>query len=418
MKEKIAIVGVGYVGINLACAFSKYFDVIGYDVDKKKILKMKNGIDVTNEIGEDLSNYNIHFTNDESELKKASIIIITVPTPINEQNKPNLFCLEEATKTVALNMRDKALIIYESTVAPGTTEGLCKSLLEEYSNRICDKDFFLGYSPERINPGDKINTIYNSAKIISATTKSTIKKMEKIYGTIINNIYVVNSIKIAESTKLIENTQRDVNIAFMNQICQYLTLLNIPRKDVFDAMKSKWNALNYNPGLVGGHCISVDPYYLIENGKENKLDLSLIEESRKINEQMSEYIVSKILSMVDVNKKIGILGFSYKVDSNDTRNTKVYDVYKSLVEKGYKVEVSDYNLDYNELLKNYNVNFVKNITEVDLIILAVPHSKYLSISPIDFNKMFKTQPTKIIYDIYNVLNINKFEKKGIQIERM
>ena len=419
MKQKLAIIGVGYVGINLACAFSKEFEVIGYDIDAEKILKMQNGKDVTGEIKSDLSKYNILFTNDESHLSDADVILITVPTPVDNDKKTDLTCLEEATKTVAKNMKTGALVVFESTVAPGTTENLCKNLLEKYSNKKCDKDFYLGYSPERINPGDKVNTIYNSVKIIASNNKYTLDKMKKIYGSIIKELYVVDSIKIAEATKLIENTQRDVNIAFMNQMCEYLTCLNIPRKDVFDAMKSKWNSLDFNPGLVGGHCISVDPYYLIESATENEIDISLIKESRIVNERTSDFVVNRVSSIIDNNKKIGILGFSYKKDSNDIRNTKVYDIYKKLVDDGYYVEVSDYNLNYNQkTLKDYNVNFVENVGNVDLLILAVPHNKYLELSPKDYKKMFGNNISNIIFDIYNVLDIENFKKHNIKIERM
>lgn len=418
MKKKIAIVGIGYVGINLACAFSKKFEVIGYDIDLNKIEKMKNGIDVTKEIKEKLSGFNILFTGDENKLRLADVIIITVPTPVDINNKPDLFCLESATKTVAKNMKKGALIIYESTVAPGTTQKICKVLLEKYSNKKCEKDFLLGYSPERINPGDCINTIYNSTKIISATNLLALKKMKKIYGSIINKLYVVDSIEIAEATKLIENTQRDINIAFMNQITQYLTALNIPRKDVFDAMKSKWNSLNFTPGLVGGHCISVDPYYLIENGDENKINLSLIKESRKINENVSENIANKISQLLPKGQKIGILGFSYKKDSNDIRNTKVYELYKKLIKIGFYVEVADYNLDSEDIIKEYDINFVKEISNIDLLILAVPHSKYLTLKPSQYKKMFKDNFQNIIYDIYNVLDLEKLKKNKIDVERM
>lgn len=418
MKKKIAIVGIGYVGINLACAFSKKFEVIGYDINFNKIEKMKNGIDVTNQIKDKLSNYNILFTNDESKLKLADVIIITVPTPIDSNNNPDLYCLESATKTVAKNMKKGVLIIYESTVAPGTTQKTCKTLLEKYSNKKCEKDFLLGYSPERINPGDNINTIYNSTKIISATNLSTLNKMKKIYGSIIDKLYVVESIEIAEATKLIENTQRDVNIAFMNQITQYLTVLNIPRKDVFDAMKSKWNALNYNPGLVGGHCISVDPYYLIDNGNENKIDLSLLKEARKINNSVSDNIANNVSKFLKKGNKIGILGFSYKKDSNDIRNTKVYEVSKKLMKKGFYVEIADYNLDSENILKEYDINFVNKISDVDLLILAVPHSKYITLKPCKYKKMFKNNSTNIIYDVYNVLDLKEFKKSKIKIERM
>ena len=231
-------------------------------------------------------------------------------------------------------------------------------------------------------------------------------------------MYVVDSIEIAEAAKLIENTQRDVNIAFMNQIAHYLTVLNIPRKDVFDAMKSKWNALSFNPGLVGGHCISVDPYYLIDNGNENKIDLSLLKEARKINNSVSNNIVNTVSQFLKKGKKIGILGFSYKKDSNDIRNTKVYDVYKKLIEKGFYVEVADYNLDSENILKEYDINFVKEISNVDLLILAVPHSKYITLKPSKYKKMFNDNSLNIIYDIYSVLDLKKFKNNKIKIERM
>ena len=418
MSKTIAVVGVGYVGINLASAFSSKFNVIGYDVDKEKIEKLSQGIDVTGEIKCDLKSCNISFTYDATILKSADVIIVTVPTPTDKYNKPDLFCIIEATKTIAKNMKKGVLVIYESTVVPGTTSRLCRELLEMYSDLKCEDDFMLGYSPERINPGDDVHTIYNSTKIISGTNAETTNMMKEIYSMIINDVYVVDSIEIAEAAKLIENTQRDINIAFMNQMVQYLTKKDIPRKDVFDAMKTKWNSLGFTPGLVGGHCIGIDPYYLINDACENQLSLSLVEEARNINENVSHFIVDKIMTMIGDNVRVGILGFSYKKDSNDIRNTKVYDIYSKLVDKGISVCVSDYNLRGIDVMKQYNVNFVDKLSDVNLVILAVPHSEYVMYDVLEYKNMFKNDANMMIYDIYNVLDVDKFKKNNIIVEGM
>lgn len=415
-KLIIAVMGLGYVGINIAYEFSKKTKVIGFDINKKVIKDYKNGIDKTNEIGNKrISNSNIIFTYDAKIIKEANVIIVTVPTPVDEKNNPNLSALYNAATIISNNMQEKTLIIFESTVSPGTTDEIIK-YIEKKSLKKEGEDFFIGYSPERINPGDNNNKIYNSVKIISANQQKTINKIFDVYNLILDekNIYSVNKIIIAEAAKIIENTQRDVNIAFMNEISRYLYDKSIPTKPVFDAMSTKWNALNFTPGLVGGHCIGIDPYYLI-NSTNNNNQLSIIKKARKENEAYGKYLAKRIRTLLTKEKKIGILGFTYKPNVNDIRNTKVFNLAKELEKYGYNVEISDCLADTKQMYKEYGIKNIKTLKNKDLIILAVPHQYYLK-NLDKISKMYTNGTKKILFDLYNI--IDSEDNKDLIIERI
>ena len=297
----LGVVGLGYVGLPLAVAFSKKYNVTGFDINKKKIENYIQNNDVTKEIGnEDLKNTNIKFTYDENDLKNLDFIIIAVPTPVNSDNLPDFYPLESASKIVGRNMKKGAIVVYESTVSPGATEEKCIPILEKYSNLTCGKDFKVGYSPERINPGDKVHRLENIVKIVSAIDEKALNIIESVYSNIIDaGVFKVSSIKVAEASKIIENTQRDINIAFMNEIAIFFKKLGIDTEEVLKAANTKWNFLNFKPGLVGGHCIGVDPYYLISKGESINCNMELVKTARKINDSMPKYIVNDILNQLN-----------------------------------------------------------------------------------------------------------------------
>lgn len=414
---KIVVMGLGYVGINIAYALSKKATVIGFDINKKLIKDYTNGIDNTNEIGnEKIKNSKIIFTYDKEILNKADVIIVAVPTPIDENYKPDLTLLYSASKMISNNLKNDTLIIFESTVSPGTTDEITR-YIEKQSKLKEGVNFFVGYSPERINPGDKKNKIDNSVKIISANRKDTLEKMFNIYNLIINkkNIHIVDEIKIAEATKVIENTQRDVNIAFMNEMTRYLYDKGISSKKVLEAMNTKWNALGFTHGLVGGHCIGVDPYYLI-NSVKNSNELTLVKTARNENELFSKYLAKRIKKIVPKNKKIGILGFTYKPNVNDIRNTKVYDLIKELEKYGYEVEVSDCLANSEKMYNEYHIDNKKELIDVDVIILAVSHNYYIDNLDKILKMYKKSKSKKILFDLYNILDIN--DSCELKIERI
>lgn len=398
-KEKISIIGLGYVGLPLALSFSKYLDVVGFDINKSKIENYKKGIDITNEVDtHSLINSKILFTSNEDDLQSCKFHIIVVPTPTKYDNTPDLSPLIEATKTVARNLTKGSVIVYESTVYPGVTEDICIPIIENESKLKCGIDFKVGYSPERINPGDKIHTLENTVKIVSGIDNESLEIISKVYKLIIKaDIYKAESIRIAEAAKIIENSQRDVNIAFFNEISILLNKLNIDTASVIKAASTKWNFINLSPGLVGGHCIGVDPYYLIHKGKTLDIDLNLLNTARSINNNMSKFIVeSTIKCLIKANKKvngcrIAILGLTFKENCSDIRNSKVFDIIEGLKEYGIKVIISDPLADSTYLKSNYNIDLIniEEIQDIDGIILAVPHLYFKDIPISSIYKMFR-----------------------------
>lgn len=374
--ESIAIVGLGYVGLPLALAFSKKLNVIGYDINEKRIDFCKKKYK------------NLKFTSQKKDIKSAICYIIAVPTPVNENHTPDISILKIASKTVGQCLKKGDYVIYESTVYPGLTEDICLPILEKYS-KLTINNFKIGYSPERINPGDKVNTITNIKKIVSGIDNESLNEIESLYSLIIKKgVYKAKSIKIAEAAKVIENTQRDINIAFMNEVAILLDKMNIPIRDVLKAASTKWNFLNFKPGLVGGHCIGVDPYYLIHKAKECNFSPQMIEISRNINENMALYIANKTLDILrqqgkNTKKcKILILGYCFKENVDDTRNSKVENLAKHFLSNEIDVKIVEPLVDKKLLHNNFNLDFIdySECKNFDVIILAVAHEKFKKIT--------------------------------------
>ena len=428
MKEQliIGIVGLGYVGIPLAVSFSKKYKVIGFDYNKNKIEQYKNGIDVTNEVGDDeIKASSIDFTSDESKLKECDRIIVAVPTPVDENYNPDLYPLQSASEIVGKNLKKDTIVIYESTVYPGLTEEVCMPILEKESNMICGRDFKIAYSPERVNPGDKVHRFENIKKIVSGMDEETLEEVAKLYSSVLKNgVFKAASIKVAEAAKVIENSQRDVNIAFANEIAMMCDTLKIDTNDVLDAACTKWNFLNFRPGLVGGHCIGVDPYYLIQKTKDLGYNSKLLSSARSVNESISNFIVDKLISKLS-SKNIGknkaivkVLGVTFKENVKDTRNSKVIDIIKGLQRNNIKVIAQDPNVSIKEIEKEYNITLEKDNhnQKVDAVIIAVADNEYKELTKEELLSMLNE--TKIVFDIKNILNKEELEKVGIDYWRL
>jgi UDP-N-acetyl-D-galactosamine dehydrogenase len=397
-KTKLSLVGLGYVGLPLAITFDRKIEVIGFDINKEKIETYKSGIDPTNEIGDEgVKKSSVHFTNDESKLRECKFHVVAVPTPTNSDKTPDLRPVKVSSEIVGRNLTKGAIVVYESTVYPGVTEEICVPILERESGLKCGQDFKVAYSPERINPGDKVNRLENIVKIVSGIDKETLDTVAKVYELVIEaGVYRAESIKVAEAAKLIENCQRDVNIAFMNELSMIFNKMNIDTKAVIDAAGSKWNFIKMNPGLVGGHCIGIDPYYLIHRAKEIGVDSKVIAAGRKINDGMAKYVAENtIKSLIKANKrvkgaKVAVLGITFKEDCPDTRNTKVVDIIKELKEYEVEVVVADTVASKNELREEYGLELkdIEDIRGMDAVILAVSHSEYRGMDINDFSKLY------------------------------
>jgi len=414
-NDKISIIGLGYVGLPLAHAFSEEYKVVGFDIDKSRIDELENGFDRTLELSEAQLNKaiknGIKFTLNIEDLKDSNIYIVTVPTPIDNTNEPDLTPIIKSTQTVAKVLKKDDIVIYESTVYPGVTEEVCVPILEKISGLVFNKDFYCGYSPERINPGDKEHTVTKILKITSGSTTNTAKKVDDLYKSIITaGTYLAPTIKVAEAAKVIENTQRDVNIALINELAMIFDLMDINTKDVIEAASTKWNFIKLFPGLVGGHCIGVDPYYLTYKAQSLGYMPNLILGARQINNGMSKLIVDKALKlMVRENKKLNdsnvlILGVTFKENCPDMRNSKVLDIIKELEEFKCNVEVYDYLVDKIDK-ETKNINFLENLplnsSKYDSIIVAVNHDKFKDISTDDYKSMSKGTP--IIIDVKGIV---------------
>ncbi len=416
-NNKIAIIGLGYVGLPLAVEFGKKFKTIGFDINSNRISDLKNNIDKTLEVSTtELSSVNkksnhdskgLFFTIKIEDIKDCNIYIITVPTPIDDNNDPDLKPIFAATNMVAAILKKGDIVIYESTVYPGCVEEDCVPLIENASNLKYNNDFFCGYSPERINPGDKINTLTKIKKITSGSTPVIAEKINLLYQTIIQaGTHLAPSIKVAEAAKVIENAQRDLNIAFVNELSKIFGQLDIDVNDVIEAAGTKWNFIKYKPGLVGGHCIGVDPYYLIHKAKKSGINAELISKAREVNESMSKYIVEKIKTKIKENgnsfsKTCLILGITFKENCPDIRNTKVFNLYKDLILEGFEVDIFDPNADHLEVKHEYGISLIKKIEKkYNTIIHAVAHEQFLTL---DFSEI-KAEKNSILFDIKSVLN--------------
>ncbi len=420
-RDKIAVVGLGYVGLPLAVEFSKKLDVVGFDTNESKINDYINGIDVTCEVGnEELKRSSINFTTDESILSSCKFHIICVPTPINNDKTPNLRPIVSATETIAKNLTKGSIIVYESTVYPGTTEEICIPILEKISGLKYMKDFKVGYSPERINPGDKVNRLSKIVKIVSGCDEESLDEIANIYELIIEaGVYKAESIKVAEAAKVIENSQRDINIAFMNELAMVFNEMDIDTQAVLKAARTKWNFLDFKPGLVGGHCIGVDPYYFIYKAQELGYHSQIILSGRKINDSISEFIVKNtIKKLIDSEKlikgaKVGILGLTFKENCPDTRNTKVIDIINELNDYGINTYVCDPIADKKETYDEYNLvlNDLDEFKCMDAIIIAVAHDEFKKLT-LDYIKNMYVDDKKILIDIKSLLDKNDAKSKG------
>ncbi len=421
-KEKISVIGLGYVGLPLAIEFAKKYDVVGFDINKKKLDKYLNGIDVTNEVGnETIKNTTMSFTNDENKLKDCKFHIVAVPTPINHDKTPNLDPVISASKTVGRNLTKGSIVVYESTVYPGTTEEICVPILEKESGLEFGVDFKVGYSPERINPGDKVNTLTKIVKVVSGSDEDVLEIISKVYGSIIEaGVHKAESIKVAEAAKVIENSQRDINIAFMNELSMVFNKMDIDTKAVLEAAGTKWNFLKFTPGLVGGHCIGVDPYYFVYKAEQLGYHSQIILAGRKINDDMGKYVASNIIKkMIQAEQsikgsKVAIFGITFKENCPDVRNTRVVDIIEELEEYGVNVVVHDPVADKDEVYREYGINLVgkEELDNLDSIIFAVGHTKFEEGYGFEFlDKLYKTNK-KVLIDIKHILDRKECEERG------
>lgn len=398
MKNTIGIIGLGYVGLPLAVAIAKKYQVIGFDVNKNRIKELNSGIDITNELTteqvlESLGK-SIEFTNSESHLEIVNFFIVTVPTPINKDKTPNLNPVINASKTVSNYLKKGSIVVFESTVYPGVTEDICVPILEDGSGLKFNFDFHIGYSPERINPGDKEHTVTKIKKVVSGSSPEALKKISEVYGSVITaGVYEAESIKVAEAAKVIENTQRDINIAFVNELSVIFEKMGIDTNQVLKAAGTKWNFLNFFPGLVGGHCIGVDPYYLAHKSQELGYNPEIILSGRRMNDNMPIHLVSRIIKKLLSNNNLSqtktalILGATFKENCPDLRNSKVYDIYQELSEYNFQIEVHDPVADFNELSDLYGNSAKESITKnkkYDVLIIAVSHKEFLKLNPESF----------------------------------
>lgn len=419
--EKVAVIGLGYVGMPLAIAFAKKVNVIGFDLDLNKINLYKSGIDPTGEVGDDeIKKTSVKFTGEESQLSEAKFHIIAVPTPINADKTPNLTSVEGASRIVGRNLQKGSIVVYESTVYPGVTEDICVPILEKESGLKCGVDFKVGYSPERINPGDKINRLENIVKIVSGMDQDSLNDIARLYELIIEvGVYKAGSIKVAEAAKVAENSQRDINIAFMNELAIVFDRMGIDTKEVIDAMNTKWNALKFYPGLVGGHCIGVDPYYFIYEAEKLGYHSQIILSGRKINDSMGEFIsnaiIKKLISRNKVvkNSKVVILGITFKENTPDTRNSKVIDIIKNLKQYEINPIVVDPIADPVEVMKEYGIELtdIKEIENADCLVFAVAHECFKNMDWYEINFLYgniKNQD-RILIDIKSI-----FEKSVVE----
>ncbi|MBQ3602216.1 MAG: nucleotide sugar dehydrogenase [Clostridia bacterium] len=429
-EEKISLIGLGYVGMPIAVSFAKKAKVIGYDLNEKKIELYKNGIDPTLEVGDEaIKNTTVEFTADETKLREAKFHIVAVPTPVNADHTPDLAPVEAASEILGRNLTRGSIVVYESTVYPGVTEEVCVPILEKKSGLKCGVDFKVGYSPERINPGDKVHRLETIVKIVSGMDAETLDTVAKVYELVVEaGVHRAESIKVAEAAKVIENSQRDINIAFMNELSIIFNKMGIDTKAVLEAAGTKWNFLKFSPGLVGGHCIGVDPYYLTYKAEQIGYHSQVILAGRRINDDMGRYVAEntvKKLIAAGVNVKdarVAILGFTFKENCPDTRNTRVTDIVNELEEYGITPAVADPVADTAEAKQHYGIDFVglNEIRSMDAVIIAVAHGEFLKLTADDIGAMFKAEENKnrVLIDVKGILNKNDYTAAGYQYWRL
>ena len=389
-KEKLSLVGLGYVGMPIAVAFARKIKVIGFDLNERKIGLYKSGIDPTKEVGDEvIKNTTVEFTADPSRLREAKFHIVAVPTPVNDDHTPDLTPVEGASRILGQNLTKGSIVVFESTVYPGVTEDICVPILEKESGLKCGVDFKIGYSPERINPGDKVHRLETITKIVSGMDEETLDEVAKVYELVVEaGVYRADSIKVAEAAKVIENSQMDINIAFMNELSIIFNRMGIDTKSVLEAAGTKWNFLKFYPGLVGGHCIGVDPYYLTYKAEQLGYHSQIILSGRRINDDMGKYVAESLVKNLiksDIavkNARVAILGFTFKENCPDTRNTKVIDIYKELKEYGITPLVVDPAADAEEAKQLYGITFgsMEDVKDMDAVIVAVAHNEFLQLN--------------------------------------
>lgn len=421
-KEKIALVGLGYVGMPIAVAFARKADVIGFDLNQEKIRLYKSGIDPTKEVGDEaIRDTSVQFTSDEEVLNEAKFFIVAVPTPVNEDHTPDLTPVEGASHTVGRHLSPGCVVVFESTVYPGVTEDICVPILEQESGLVCGRDFKIGYSPERINPGDKVHRLETITKIVSGMDEETLDTVAKVYELVVDaGVHRAESIRVAEAAKVIENSQRDINIAFMYELSIIFNKMGIDTKAVLEAAGTKWNFLNFRPGLVGGHCIGVDPYYLTYKAEELGYHSQIILSGRRINDDMGRYVAENLVkSLIKADKrvrdaKVALLGFTFKENCPDTRNTRVIDIVNELKEYGIQPVIADPIADKEEAKREYNIVFTDfgAIQDMDAVIVAVAHEAFLNMPESSLAELYKKGDKKVLLDIKGLLNRQEFEKDG------
>ncbi len=430
-EEKLSLVGLGYVGMPIAIEFAKRgVNVIGYDLNAAKIETYKSGIDPTHEVGDEvIKNTTVEFTSDETKLREAKFHIVAVPTPVNDDHTPDLTPVEGASEILGRNLTKGSVVVFESTVYPGVTEDICVPILEKESGLKCGVDFKIGYSPERINPGDKVHRLNTITKIVSGMDEETLEDVAKTYEIVVDaGVHRAESIKVAEAAKVIENSQRDINIAFMNELSIIFNKMGIDTKSVLEAAGTKWNFLKFYPGLVGGHCIGVDPYYLTYKAEQMGYHSQVILSGRRINDDMGKYVAEQVVKKLIASEKhvreakVGILGFTFKENCPDTRNTKIIDIVHELGEYGIKPIIADPAADADEAKRLYGVEFcnVSDIKDCDAVIIAVAHTEFAELSMSDIDSMFKNEPNgqKVLADIKGTLDRKAYLDAGYNYWRL
>lgn len=427
-EEALSLVGLGYVGMPIAVEFAKRgVKVIGFDLNAAKIEIYKSGIDPTNEVGDEvIKNTTVEFTAKEEDLKRAKFHIVAVPTPVNDDHTPDLTPVESASEILGRNLTKGSIVVFESTVYPGVTEDICVPILERESGLKCGVDFKIGYSPERINPGDKVHRLSTITKIVSGMDEETLDTVAKVYEIVVDaGVHRAESIKVAEAAKVIENSQRDINIAFMNELSIIFNKMGIDTKSVLEAAGTKWNFLKFYPGLVGGHCIGVDPYYLTYKAEELGYHSQIILSGRRINDDIGKYVAENVVkNLIAADKsvkhaKVAILGFTFKENCPDTRNTKVIDIIKELNEYGIYPMIADPTADAAEAKRLYDVDFVTmgEIKEMDAVVLAVAHTEFASLT-MDRIDSFFGEGEKVLLDLKGLLNRKEYEAAGYSYWRL
>lgn len=422
-KEKLSLVGLGYVGMPIAVAFARKVPVIGYDLNEEKIRLYQSGVDPTREVGDDvIRETKVEFTADETKLREAKFHIVAVPTPVNDDHTPDLTPVEGASRILGRNLTKGSIVVFESTVYPGVTEDVCVPILEKESGLVCGKDFKIGYSPERINPGDKVHRLETITKIVSGMDEETLDVIAKVYELVVDaGVYRAESIKVAEAAKVIENSQRDINIAFMNELSIIFNKMGIDTKSVLEAAGTKWNFLKFFPGLVGGHCIGVDPYYLTYKAEQMGYHSQVILAGRRINDDMGRYVAENIvknLIRADVSvktAKVAVFGFTFKENCPDTRNTKVIDIVKELREYGIEPLIVDETADREEAKRLYGVELCSRsaVQDVDALVIAVAHTEFSGLTHADIEKFFNpANEKKVLVDVKGILDRKKWENDG------